>query len=58
MYKNKKQLVKPKWFLNWLKIKLIVIISALMLGMSNSLKDEDNSIFYCQYKTEQQDKKE
>ena len=58
MYKNKKQLVKPKGFLNWLKIKLIVIISALMLGMYNSLKDEDNSIFYCQYKTEQQDKKE
>lgn len=29
-----------------------------MLGMSNSLKDEDNSIFYSQYKIEQQDKKE
>jgi hypothetical protein len=58
MYKNKKQLVKSKRFLNWLKIKSIVIISALMLGMSNSLKDEDNSIFYCQYKIEQKDKKE
>ena len=58
MYKNKKLLGKPKRILNWLKIKSIVIISALMLGMSNSLKYEDNSIFYSQYKIEQQDKKE
>mgnify|MGYP000748933680 CR=1 FL=1 len=58
MYKNKTSLGKPKQSLNWLKRKFLVIITAFMLGMSNSLKDEHKSVFGNQHTTEQRDKKE
>lgn len=60
MYKNKKstRLETSKRPLYWLKLKLMSIITALMLGMSNSLNDEDKSIFDNQYHIEQQDKRD
>ncbi|ARV13732.1 hypothetical protein BTO07_00620 [Polaribacter sp. SA4-12] len=60
MYKNKKttRLETSRRSLYWLKLKLMSIITALMLGMSNSLNDEDKSIFDNQYHIEQQDKRD
>jgi hypothetical protein len=60
MYKNKKntRLETSRRPLYWLKLKLLSIITALMLGMSNSLNDEDKSIFDNQYHIEQQDKRD
>ena len=60
MYKNNKttRLETSKHPLYWLKLKLMSIITALMLGMSNSLNDEDKSIFDNQYHIEQQDKRD
>lgn len=59
MYKNKKntRLVKSKHPIYWLKMKVLTIITAFMLGMSNSLHDENKSVFGSQYKIEQRDKK-
>ncbi len=58
MYKNKKCLGKSKQILNWLKRKFLVIVTAFMLGISNSINDEDKSVFENQYTIEQQDKKD
>ena len=60
MYKNKKntRLETSRRPLYWLKLKLLSIITALMLGISNSLNDEDKSIFDNQYHIEQQDKRD
>tara|TARA_R110002126_G_scaffold277560_3_gene423578 strand:- start:18171 stop:18338 length:168 start_codon:yes stop_codon:yes gene_type:complete len=54
---NKKSLGKPKQILNWLKRKLLIIITAFMLEMSNTLNDEDKSVFGNQYNIEQRDRK-
>ncbi len=56
--KNKTGLVKSKRPIYWLKRKVLIIITAFMLGMSNSLNDEDKSVFGNQYRIEQQDKKD
>ena len=58
MYKKKKSLGKSKHILYWLKRKLLLIITAFMLGMSNSINEEDKSIFDNQHHIEQQDKRD
>lgn len=60
MYKKKKKtcLEKSKQPIYWLKRKIILIITALILGLSNSINEEDKTLFDNQYKTEQQDKKD
>ena len=59
MYKQKKKthLEKSKRFANWIKRKLILIITEFMIGMSNVMYDEDKMINGDQYHTEQKDKK-
>ncbi|MGJ8745376.1 hypothetical protein [Polaribacter sp.] len=57
MYKNKKCLEESKQTIYWIKKKLLLIISAFMLGMSNSLNNEDKSVFGSQNIIEQRDKK-
>lgn len=60
MYNKKKntRLKKTKQPIYWLKKKFLLIITAFMLGMSNSLNDEDKSLFNSSYTIEQQDKKD
>lgn len=59
MYKkNKISLEKSKHPFFWLKKKVLTIIIAFMLGISNSINEEDKSIFNSHYKIEQQDKKD
>ena len=58
MYKNKKSLVKPKQLFYWLKRKILIIVTAFMLGISNSINEEDNSLFGKQHTIEQRDKKD
>ena len=58
MYKhnNKTRLEKSKWPILWAKRKLILIITAFMIGMSNWLSEEDTIISGYQNNTEQQHK--
>jgi hypothetical protein len=56
--KNNTHLEKSKHPLYWIKRKIILIITALMLGMSNSINEEEKSIFGNETKIEQQDKKD
>lgn len=58
MYKHKKKtrLESSKRPLHWIKRKLIVIITALMLGMANGMNTEDQSIRGNQNYTEQHKK--
>ncbi len=60
MYKqqNKKPLEKSKQILNWIKRKIILIITTVMLGMSNAMYDEDKTMNENQYRIEQKDKKD
>ncbi len=60
MYKqqNKKPLEKSKQILNWIKRKIILIITTVMLGMSNAIYDEDKTMNENQYRIEQKDKKD
>ncbi|MFH6961332.1 hypothetical protein ACHRVK_01945 [Flavobacterium plurextorum] len=60
MYKqNKKRLEQSKRpLLHWIKRKLLLIITAFMLGMSNGMNAEDRSINGSFVQTEQQDKKD
>lgn len=60
MYKNPKKsnLESSKQPLVWLKRKCIILITAFMLGMSNGLNQENNSIIGNQHHTEQKHKKE
>ena len=60
MYKqnNKPGLEKSKRPILWIKRKIIVIITALMLGMSNGMNNENTMLNGNQYNTEQQDKKD
>lgn len=59
MYKQKKKThwEKFKYFSYWIKRKLILIITAFMLGMSNAMYDKDEMINGNQNHTEQKDKK-
>jgi hypothetical protein len=56
--KQKKCLKKSRRPLYWIKTKLLLIITAFMLGVSNSINEEDKTIFDKHYKIEHQDKKE
>lgn len=61
MYKqNKKSRLEQskRPVLNWIKRKLLLIITAFMLGMSNGMNAEDRSINGSFVQTEQQDKKD
>jgi hypothetical protein len=58
MYKNKKCLEKSKQLLYWLKRRFLIIVTAFMLGISNSINEEDTSLFGKQHTIEQRDKKE
>ncbi|MFH6956437.1 hypothetical protein ACHRV1_03440 [Flavobacterium aquidurense] len=58
MYKHKKQkrLEQSKRPLHWMKRKLIVIITAFMLGMSNEMNVHDEALKGNQNYTEQHKK--
>ena len=56
--KNKTCLEKSKHFVHWIKIKIILIITAIMLGMSNAMYDEHKMINGNQNHTEQEQKKD
>lgn len=60
MYKqnNKPRLEKSKRPILWIKRKIILIITALMLGMSNGINNGNTMLNGNQYNTEQQDKKD
>lgn len=61
MYKqNKKSRLEQskRPVLNWIKRKLLLIITAFMLGMANGMNAEDRSINGSFVQTEQQDKKD
>jgi hypothetical protein len=60
MYKhnNKTPLEKSKQPTHWLKRKIMLIITAFMIGMSNGMNMGDNLILKKQNHTEQQDKKD
>ena len=60
MYKqmNKTRLEKFKHLVHWIKRKIILIITAFMLGMSNAMYDEDKMINGNQNHTEQEQKKD
>ncbi|RXM46165.1 hypothetical protein [Flavobacterium sp. YO64] len=61
MYKqNKKSRLEQskRPVLNWIKRKLLLIMTAFMLGMSNGMNAEDRSINGSFVQTEQQDKKD
>lgn len=57
-HKNKTRLEKSRRPLLWIKRKLILIITAFMLGMSNGMNMEDRTIKGNYIQTEQQDKKD
>lgn len=60
MYKqnNKTRLEKSKRPLLWIKRKIILIITAFMVGMSNGLNEGDTMLNGNQNHTEQQHKKD
>jgi len=55
-HKNKIRLEQSKRPLHWLKRKMLVIITAFMLGMANGMNVEDQSIKGKQNYTEQHKK--
>lgn len=57
MYKIKRGLEKSKPLLYWLKRKTLIIITAFMLGISNSINEDDKSLFGKQHTIEQRDNK-
>nr|WP_296312629.1 hypothetical protein [Winogradskyella sp. UBA3174] len=56
--KNKTHLEKSKRVVHWVKRKLTLIITAVMLGMSNAIYDEHKMINGNQNHTEQKHKKD
>ncbi|MFY0629175.1 MAG: hypothetical protein JXR05_02270 [Flavobacteriaceae bacterium] len=56
--KNKTRLENSKKPILWIKRKLLLIITAFMLGMSNSLHEEDKIVNGNKYYIEQHDKKD
>ncbi len=56
--KNKTNLEKSKQIFNWIKRKIILIITAIMLGMSNAMYDENKMISGNHNYTEQEHKKD
>jgi hypothetical protein len=60
MYKKKNNTCfrDSKRLIYWLKKKALTIVTAFMLGISNSINNENKSIFGSQYQIEHQDKKD
>jgi hypothetical protein len=60
MYKhnNKYRLEKSKRPILWAKRKIMLMLTAFMIGMSNGMNVGDNMIHRNQNQTEQQDKKD
>ena len=59
MYKkDKSPLEKSRGIIHWIKRKLLLIITAFMIGISNSINDEEDSINGNYVKMEQEDKRE
>ena len=60
MYKqnNKTRLEKSRPITHWIKRKIMIVITAFMLGMSNGMNAEDRTINGNNVQTEQQDKKD
>jgi hypothetical protein len=56
--KNKTHLDKSKHIGHWIKRKLLLIITAFMIGISNAMTDEDKMINGNQNYTEQVEKKD
>ena len=57
-HKNKTRLEQSKRPLHWIKRKMLLIITAFMLGMANGMYAEDRSVNGSFVQTEQQDKKD
>ena len=57
-HKNKTRLEQSRRPLHWFKRKIILIMTAFMLGMANGMHAEDRSINGSFVQTEQQDKKD
>ena len=57
-HKNKTRLEQSKRPLHWIKRKMLLIITAFMLGMANGMNAEDRSVNGSFVQTEQQDKKD
>ena len=55
--KNNTRLSNSRRLIIWLKRKVLVIITAFMIGFSNSINEENNSVFNTSNNIEQQDKK-
>lgn len=55
-HKNKTRLEKSKHPTHWLKRKIMLIITAFMIGMSNGMNTGDNMILKKQNNTEQHKK--
>lgn len=57
MYKQKKNkgLEKSIRPIYWLKKRILLIITAFMIGISNSINEEDISVFGNQHQIEQKD---
>lgn len=57
-YNNKPRLEQSKRPILWAKRKIMLLITAFMIGMSNGMNVRDNMIHGNQNHTEQQDKKD
>lgn len=60
MYKqqNTPGLEKSGYIIQWIKRKILLILTACMLGMSNAMHDKSKMITGNQHYTEQEQKKE
>lgn len=60
MYKqnNKTRLEKSRSIIHWIKRKIMIVMTAFMLGMSNGMNMQDQAIKGNYIQTEQQDKKD
>ncbi len=56
--KNKTQLEKSNRIIHWIKRKIILISTAFMLGISNTMYDEDKTMNGNQHHIEQKDKRD
>lgn len=56
--KNNTRLEKSKLITHWIKRKMILIITAFMLGMSNAMYDQDKMINQNKHPTEQKQKRD
>ena len=57
-HKTKTRLEESKRPIHWAKRKIMLIITAFMIGMSNGMNVGDHTIHGNQNQTEQQDKKD